>query len=282
MSSSPSSTPLAAKKSAVRGCGIAPARGPDVAEQQRADVVGLARELAVPIREVDGARLEQPQRRRHRGRGCAARRRAASRAVSSAAGTARPTSDSRARSHAADPVGRRSARSGRAKLHPTISSSPCAVSASAARRRSCWMVGQAPGGAVPGRQRRRQLLEAVEPRHLLDQVRFAGHVGAAERGGLDIEAVGGVGRWRTRAPGGSAGCARAGSRVPSRARRRARPGAGSSAARAQRRRRRSSRGPRGRRTARPSASSRPPAPPAPARAEAASRTASRPRCAARA
>ena len=44
-------------------------------------------------------------------------------------------------------------------------------------------------GAVARGERRRQLLEAVEPRDLLDQVGLAGDVGAAERGHGDVEPV---------------------------------------------------------------------------------------------
>ena len=47
---------------------------------------------------------------------------------------------------------------------------------------------------MPRGQRRRQLLEAVDPGHLLDQVGFTGDVVAAERRRLDVKAVVRVGR----------------------------------------------------------------------------------------
>ena len=54
-------------------------------------------------------------------------------------------------------------------------------------------IGQPPEGAVARGQRRRQRLERPEPRHLLDQVGLAGHVGAPERGHGHVEPVGRIG-----------------------------------------------------------------------------------------
>ena len=43
-------------------------------------------------------------------------------------------------------------------------------------------------------QRRGQLLEPVDPRHLLDHVRLAADIAAPERWRLDVEAIGRVER----------------------------------------------------------------------------------------
>ena len=51
-----------------------------------------------------------------------------------------------------------------------------------------------PDGAVAGGERGRQLLEPVEPRHLLDQVDLASDVGAPEGGDGHLEAVVGSAR----------------------------------------------------------------------------------------
>ena len=53
---------------------------------------------------------------------------------------------------------------------------------------------QPPDGGVARGQRRRQVLDTVEPRDLLDQVGLARDVGAAEVRNRDVEAVGGVDR----------------------------------------------------------------------------------------
>ena len=54
--------------------------------------------------------------------------------------------------------------------------------------------GEAAVGAVAARQRRRELVEPVEPRDLLDHVDLPGDVAAPERGRLHVEAVRRVGR----------------------------------------------------------------------------------------
>ena len=147
-----------------------------------ADVVGLARRGRVAGR----AGTRHPPRT-----AAASRRRAArlslrdveqrSRAASCAAATARPTSGSRAR--ATSSLGSRSRRQLGADEAPADdlvqSLGGQRVGGAAAQPLA---VGQPAGRAVAARQRRRQLLQPVEARDLLDQVGLAGDVGAPERG----------------------------------------------------------------------------------------------------
>ena len=152
--------------------------GADGPDQQRTEVVGLARELAAPAPGSAG----RPRRPRtaaacpRRARGCAARRRAASRAASCAAATARPTSGSRARHVRCRPRGRAQPAgevgAGEAPADDLVQP----LSGRARRPRGGAAAGAASGGrTAPWRdgQRRRELLEPVEPRDLLDQVGLA-------------------------------------------------------------------------------------------------------------
>ena len=154
------------------------------AGEQHAEVPALVGQRALPVGEVDGARLEQrevggaargvvaggveqraEQQRAHdptgpRTAGCAGAR---------SAGAGRPRAAAGGRP-----------RPGAWKLQPRISSSPAPASASSARRRTRCVGGQAPAAVAAARAAsagRRS--SAVDPRDLLDEVDLARHVVAA-------------------------------------------------------------------------------------------------------
>ena len=304
----PSSTPLSAKKSA----GSPPPRQ-DLADQrpdrEAADPVRLAvrrRPLArkVPgkradgpisamlsrfsarrrVVQVDAAGLEEGDGGRRRGRGCAGRRRAASRARSSAS----PTGPRRAGWRATTPSARGSSAGirsrpgspGSVKLQPTTSSKPRSrIASSARRRRRCSRL-RPPTRPADRRQGAGQVLvEAVDAADLLDQVDLAGDVVVAvgRHGDLEVLAVGLDPEAEPLQVGDLVGLR---DRHPEQALDPLAAQGELAAARGSRRRRRSSPAPAWRRRARPSAARRSAAPACRARDGAASRSARRPRSAA--
>ena len=286
---------LGGEQVGARRVGVAPARRPVVAADQRGDPRALDRQVRVVrrvpgvagrgrrqlagrrARQVDGAGLEQPhvleaaravaaQRVEQR----AEQRRAHHRLVlghrvlerDDVVLQAEPGEHRGAGEAPADRLGE--ARADQRVLRPAADP----------------LLGLEPADRAAARgQRRREPVQPPDPRDLLDQVRLAGHVVAAPGRHGHVEPVGSRLPRRTRARSGSRPRRRAG--PPRRAAARcAHRAAAASPAPAPGRRRRSSRPRAARRTARASARSRPPGPRAPARAGAASRCGPTPPCAA--
>ena len=258
---------------------VAPARRAHGAGQQRADVVGLARELrrGAPVGQVDGAGLEQAQRAGAASAvvaGHVEQRAEQRRAEQRHVGRDRVLEPQRvpALVVVGEPEPVREVRVGEAPPDDLVQALGREHVGGAPAQPLAR--GQPARRAVARGQRGGKLLEPVEPRDLLDQVGLARDVAAPERGHGHVEAVVRLGgRELERVQDLHASRARDLGAEQARD-----PGV----AQADRLRRRSvaadvdrARARVARRTARSSDGSRPPAPPSPARAGAASRTCAR-------